>query len=90
MAFLSHVAADDDDPAAFLALAENTRALARSRGIEWLVAGFAAGHPLLEALERAARPRSYRTILYAVLHEPDAPLPVLDGTRRLHVEAAAL
>lgn len=85
-AFLSHVAVDGGDPDVFLALVEHARAAARARGIDWLVTGFVEGHPLLAALLRAARPRTYRTILHAICWTPDAPLPA----GRLHVETAVL
>jgi hypothetical protein len=89
MAYLSHVAVDGDDPETFLALVARARRIARARGVDWLVTGFVAGHPLLGPLLRAARPRTYRAILYAVGWAPDAPPPALDG-RRLHVEVATL
>ena len=88
-AFLSHAAVDGDDPDAFLALVESARAAARARGIDWLVTGFVAGHPLLAALLRAARPRTYHTLVYAICCSPDAALPAF-ATRRLHVEPAVL
>jgi hypothetical protein len=89
MAYLSHIAVDGDDPDTFLALVARARRIARARGVDWLVTGFVAGHPLLGPLLRAARPRTYRAILYAVGWAPDAPPPALDG-RRLHVEVATL
>jgi hypothetical protein len=89
MAYLSHVAVDGDDPETFLALVARARRIARGRGVDWLVTGFMAGHPLLGPLLRAARPRTYRAILYAVGWTPDSPPPALDG-RRLHVEVATL
>ena len=85
-AFLSHAAVDDDYPDAFLGLVEHARSAARARGIDWLVTGFVEGHPLLAALLRAARPRTYRTVLHAICWTPDAPLPA----GRLHVEPAVL
>jgi hypothetical protein len=85
-AFLSHVAVDGDDPATFLALLDDARAAARARGIEWLATAFVDGHPLLASLLRAARPRTYRTVLYALCWTPDARTP--EGA--LHAEAAVL
>ena len=46
-AYLSHVAVDEDDPDVFEALAEAAYAEARVRGLAYVVAGFAAGHPFL-------------------------------------------
>ncbi len=87
-AFLSHVAVDGDDPAAFRALLDHARAAARARGIDWLVTAFVDGHPLLAPL-LSTRPRTYRTVLYALPWTPDAPLPDL-AVRGLHAEAAVL
>lgn len=89
LAYLSHVAVDGDDPEPFLALLDHARAEARARGIDWLVTGFVEGHPLLGPLLRAARPRTYRTILYAVGWTHGARVPELDASG-LHVEPATL
>jgi hypothetical protein len=91
MGFLSHVAVEGDDPELFLSLLQTARTAARARRLDWLATGFVRGHPLLEALLGATRPRTYETVLYALPWAPDAPLPTLgsDG-RRMHVEVATL
>jgi len=92
MGFLSHVCSEEDDPEIFLSLVRAARRAARARGLDWLATGFVRGHPLLDALRGATRPRTYETVLYALPWSPDPPLPTLpalDG-RRLHVEVATL
>jgi hypothetical protein len=92
MGFLSHLCAEEDDPEIFLALVNAARKAARARGLDWLATGFVRGHPLLEALLGATRPRTYETVLYALPWSPQAPLPALltgDGCR-LHAEVATL
>lgn len=89
-AYLSHVAVDEDDPVVFEALAEAAYDEARARGLAYVVAGFAAGHPFLDVLKKY-RPRRYESVLYAVeWDEPArAALDRLAG-RPPHLEVALL
>lgn len=89
-AYLSHVAVDGDAPAVFTALLDEALAGARARGIALVVAGFAAGHPLLHVARRRRRARAYESVLYAVHDDGGAEaVAALDG-RALHVEVALL
>ena len=84
--YLSHVAVEDDDPAVFRALLAAGSTLARKRGFEIALIGFAAGHPFAAVVARA-RPITYRSLLYLV-HWPDAELAISD--RLAHPEIALL
>ncbi len=92
-AYLSHVAVDEDDPEVFQALLEAAYAEAKTRGLAYVILGFAAGHPWLPWLERRFRPRRYESVLYAVDWgdgaEAIAEIDALDG-RLPHVEVALL
>jgi hypothetical protein len=85
-AYLSHLAVDGDDPEIFRALVEAVYAEARARRYVYVVAGFAARHPWNAWLENRFKPRTYASILYAVLWDEGTPL---DG-RMPHVEVALL
>jgi hypothetical protein len=85
-AYLSHVAVEDDDPAIFRALLAAGSTLARKRGFELALTGFAAGHPFAAVVARA-RPITYRSLLYLV-HWPDAEPAISD--RLPHPEIALL
>jgi hypothetical protein len=88
-AYLSAVAVDDDDPALFATLLARTLHVAATRGCDYLIAGFAADHPLLDVARRF-RHRAVRSTLYCV-HWPDGQRAVdaLDS-RIIHVEVATL
>jgi hypothetical protein len=86
-AYLSHLAVDEDDPEIFRALVEAAYAEARARRYVYMVAGLAARHPWRSWLEKRFTPRTYASVLYAVLWEEEAT--VLDG-RMPHVEVALL
>jgi hypothetical protein len=92
-AYLSHVAVDEDDPEIFQALLEAAYAEAKTRGLAYVILGFAAGHPWLPWLERRFRPRRYESVLYAVDWgdgaEATTEIEALDG-RLPHVEVALL
>jgi len=88
-AFLAFLAVRDDDAAVLDALLDAALAEAAARGLDTLLLGLAAGHPLL-AVARRRRHRPYRSTLYAV-HFDDgaAAAAALDG-RTLGPEAATL
>ena len=89
-AFLSHVAVEDDDPEAFLALLGDALREAADTDLDCLVTGFAEGHPLLPAVTGFLRGRRYRSLLYAVYWEDGAAaVRNLDG-RVPHLEVAIL
>lgn len=89
IACLAFAHARGDDPAAFAALLDGARAAAAARGLDAVVLGLAADHPLLDVARRR-RHRPYRSVLYAV-HGPDgaAAAAALDG-RVLAPEVATL
>jgi hypothetical protein len=87
--FLAFLAVAGDAAAAFDALLDAALADARDRGLELLVLGLAAGHPLLGAARRRPH-RAYRSTLYAVhLSEGADAAPALAG-RLLGPEVATL
>jgi hypothetical protein len=84
LAWLSHLAVDDDDPEIFESLVNAVRAELRGRPeIRWLALMLAARHPLVRAARRL-RARSYASRLFAV-HAPgtdvglDGRIPFLEG-----------
>jgi hypothetical protein len=86
-AYLSHLAVDEDDPETFRALVEAAYAEARARRYVYVVAGLAARHPWRPWLEKRFKPRTYPSVLYAVLWGDH--VAALDG-RMPHVEVALL
>jgi hypothetical protein len=68
--YLSHIAVEDDDPAMFRRLLVAGLALARRRGFEVALAGFASEHPFAAVLRRQ-RTAIYRSLLQLV-HWPEA------------------
>jgi len=84
LGFLSHVAIDDDRADVLLALVAAARRVAAERGLRYLSLGFAARHPLTDAVRRAIHARELGSVLYLV-----GPPADLDD-RVPHVEAATL
>jgi hypothetical protein len=91
LAYVSHLAVDDDDPRLFQVLWSAVVSSARKRGFEQLVAGFASTHPLLPALRRTSRAREYESILYAAHGDAagESAIRALEG-RPVHLEVALL
>lgn len=87
LAYLSHIAVDDDDTTVFLALLREARSRAAQRGIDYLTLGFAEGHELGRALARHIKGHTYRSLCYAVVPEGAHP-PEMSGI--VHVETATL
>ncbi|HWV57068.1 MAG TPA: GNAT family N-acetyltransferase [Longimicrobiales bacterium] len=69
LAYLSHVAVDDDDTGTFAALLRAALDDAARRDIDVVVAGFAEGDPLESVVVRAHRTVAYRSRLYLVAWE---------------------
>jgi hypothetical protein len=89
-AYLSHLAVDGDDPVVFARLLLFALAEAGRRGLDYLVAGFAEGHPLLPVARKLRRAREYASLLQLVHWEDGrAAVEALDG-RVPHVEVALL
>jgi hypothetical protein len=88
--FLSHLAADDDDPALMVGLVAAGLRLAAGRGASALVFGLAENHPALPSVAAAFAGRRYTSIVYAVHWEDGAEaVERLDG-RIPHLEVAIL
>lgn len=66
VAFLSHLAVDDDDPGVLLRLIDAARGDARQRGAAAVILGFAADNPMLAAVRDRLPHRSFDSVLYAV------------------------
>jgi hypothetical protein len=88
-AYLAFAHARGDDPAAFGALLDAARAGAARRGLDAVVLGLAADHPLLAEATRR-RHRGYRSILYAVHGAEGAAAVAALGRRVLAPEVATL
>ena len=68
--YLSHLAVEDDDAATFGLLLQAGMTLARRRGFEVALAGFATDHPFAGVLRRRGA-TEYRSLLHLV-HWPEA------------------
>jgi hypothetical protein len=88
-AYLSHIAIEDDDPAVFRSLLTAGLTLARRRGFELALTGFAAGHPFTAMIERE-RPATYRSLLHTVHWQPLPPRAASGARRMPHPEIALM
>lgn len=88
-AYLSHVAVDDDSRDVFEALLVAAMNRARDLSMGYVVAGFAAQHPLLSVVRSHGNPREYVSLLYVVHWDDAGTTAQLDG-RVPHVEVALL
>lgn len=90
LAYLSHLAIEDDDPHIFRSLLCSACCSARERGLSYLVLGLASRHPLLSVVRRYFPCHAYCSTLYLV-HDDSAAAAIraLDG-RVAHVEVATL
>jgi hypothetical protein len=88
LAYISHLAMDDERPELAIALIDELRWRSAESGIEALAIGFAAERSLLGCIEQRYPTRSYSSCLYRV-NWPGAPEIKLDG-RVPHVEVATL
>ena len=89
LAYVSHVAVDDDDSDCFFDLLGAAQERARQRSVRLLALGFAHGHPLLAAARSFGAHRAYESVLYNV-HWDDAKLVEASGDAIPHPEVAAL
>jgi len=89
LAYVSHVAVENDDPAIFAALLRGVAGSAGSRGVELLAIGMSNGNPLLRVVGRMYPCRRIESVLCLVHDEGDAPCRPLDG-RMAHPEIAVL
>lgn len=64
--WLSHLACDRDEPAAFEALLPAALQMGRQLGLEQLMLGLADNHPLLPFARRARRHLNYRSDIFLV------------------------
>jgi hypothetical protein len=89
VAFLSHLAIDNDDAEVFEALLGAGLARAASRGAEYAILGLAELNPLTAAALRW-RPRSYRSRAYLVYWPEGESAADRVDARTLHLEMAIL
>ena len=88
--YLSLAAIDGDDPDVLIALVRAGLAEAARRGFDLAIVALADGNPMLPALTRAFKARTYRSRLYLV-HWYDGRAAVEGlAPRPLHVEAGLL
>jgi hypothetical protein len=87
--YLSHVAVEGDDPTVFRSLLAAGLTLARRRGFEVALTGFAAGHPFAAEVRRH-RAASYRSLLHLVHRQEAQPLIEAMAPRLPHPEIAVM
>jgi hypothetical protein len=88
-AYFSHLALGEGHGDDLGVLLDSARFEVGRRGLDTLLAGWAAADPLCEVLRDRARRREYRSQLYLV-RWPETPAPPLDSTRRVAPELALL
>jgi hypothetical protein len=86
--YLSHVAVDNDDPVIFRSLLAAGLTVARRRGFDIALTGFATAHPFAAILQRR-RAAIYRSLLHTVHWQDGAAANAL-APRLPHVEIAVL
>lgn len=90
LAYLSHVAADNDDPDVLISLIEAGLREATYRGYEYVMVGFASSNPVLRLVKRRFRCVEYRSVLYLVYWSDGAHTAHALDDRPVHVEVATL
>jgi hypothetical protein len=85
--YLSHVAVEDDATDVFRSLLAAGLALARRRGFDLALTGFASEHPFAAEM-KTRRASLYRSLLH-VVHWPDVPTPSIPP-RLPHPEIAVM
>ena len=89
LAYLSHLAVEDNDPEKFRDLVKMGRFAAAKRGIDYLVLGLTTAHPLHRVLSRSFPSYQYSTKLYTV-HWDKRMISDQLHERIPHVEVAVL
>lgn len=89
LAYLSHLAVDQNDPEKFRDLISRARVAAAARGIRYLALGLTTAHPLHGVLARSFPNYRYTSRLYTVHWEKGAICEHVHG-RIAHVEVAVL
>jgi len=91
LAYLSHLAVDDDCAEVLIELIRAARHQSAGMDLDYLVTGLTAANPMLPALRRAFPARELASILYLV-HRPGAAAAAVDELdgRLTHVEVATL
>ena len=89
LAYLSHFALRDENPADFARLLAAGRAEAFRRGIATVLTGCAFTHPLAQTVRAHARVREFRSQLYAV-YWPEDEAPRIDPDLPIAPELALL
>jgi hypothetical protein len=87
--YLSHVAVDGDRPDVIAALVSEARGRLPD-GVTHLVTAFADNSPMLAAVTRVARHRTYRSVLYLVCWSDGQPVVESIDARLAHPEVAIL
>lgn len=90
LAYLSHLAVDDDDLDVTMALIDAARALAASRRIDYVSLGLSARHPLLARLRTQFAARTYASRVYVVSWPDGAQAVRALDSRPTHLEVAIL
>lgn len=85
-AYLSHFAADDDDPELALAVLGAAHGRAVGRGFAYVMIGFSETDPLRTRVQRHFGAIEYRAVLYTVSFDGPVPPP----SRPFHLEVATL
>jgi hypothetical protein len=88
--FLSHLAADNDDPEMFDAVVATAMAGAHARKFGVALLGLASRHPLAARVLKQHRTREYRTLLHLVHWEDGRAAAAALVVRMPHVEIAVL
>lgn len=89
MAYLSHLAVENDDPEKFRDLISMARLEAAKRGIDYLATGLTTKHPLHRVLSRSFPGYQYTSKLYTV-HWDKRKMSDQIHERIAHVEVAVL
>jgi hypothetical protein len=87
--YLSHVAVEENDEAVFRALLTAGLTLARQRGFDMALTGFASAHPFADVVQRS-RALRYRSELYRVHWRDTAPSSDAAAARVPHPEIAIM
>jgi hypothetical protein len=86
--YLSHIAVEDDDPVVFASLLTAGLTLARRRGFDVALAGFATAHPLAAVVQQW-RSVTYRSLLHLV-HWPEGAAATTFAPGTPHPEIALM